>query len=62
MGDEQKAVYTMRGQMAVGFMAAFRSTGSRQDAEAVHGIGPGLITVPVAQVRRPLVTFHQQLS
>jgi hypothetical protein len=48
--------------MAVGFMAAFRSTGARQDAEALQGIDPGLIIIRVAQFRRPLATFHHQLS
>jgi hypothetical protein len=49
-------------QMAVGFMAAFRSAGSRQDFETLPGIDPGLIIVRVAQFHRPLFVFHQQLS
>jgi hypothetical protein len=48
--------------VAVGFMAAFRSTGARQYAKTLHGIDPGLIIVRVAQFRRPLRTFHQKLS
>jgi hypothetical protein len=53
----RQAVYTMRGQIAVGVMAAFRSTGARQHAETLHGIDSGLIIVRVAQFRRPLGTF-----
>ncbi len=48
--------------MAVGVMAAFRSAAARQDAETLHCIDSGLIIVRVASFRRPLVTFHQQLS
>jgi hypothetical protein len=55
-------MFTMRGKIAVGVMAALRSTGARQHAETLHGIYPGLIIVRVAQFRRPLGTFHQQLS
>ncbi len=36
-----RAVYTMRGKLTVGIMAAFRSTGARQHAEALHGIDCG---------------------
>ena len=43
-----RAVYTMRGQMAVGLLAAFRSTGARQHVETLHGIDSGLIIVRVA--------------
>ena len=57
-----RAVYTIRGEMAVGIMAAFRSTGARQHAETLHGIDPGLMIVRVAQFRQPLGTNHQQLS
>jgi hypothetical protein len=57
-----RAVYTMRGKMTVGIMAAFRSTGARQHVETLHGIDPGLIIVQVAPLCRPLGTFHQQLS
>ncbi len=32
-------VLAMRGQMAVGIMAAVRSTGARHYAETLHGIG-----------------------
>jgi hypothetical protein len=39
-----------------------RSTGARQHAETLHGIDPGLFIVRVAQFRRPLGTFYQQLS
>jgi hypothetical protein len=56
------AVYTMRGKMTVGFMAAFRSTGARQRVETLYGIDPGLIIVRVAPFCRLLGTFHQQLS
>ncbi len=54
-------VYHKR-KITVGFLEAFRSTGARQDAETLHGIDPGLIIVRVAQLRRPLGAFHQQLS
>jgi hypothetical protein len=40
-----RAVYTMRGKMAVGIMAAFHSTGARQRVETLHGIDSGLIIV-----------------
>ncbi len=43
-------------------MAAFLSTGARQHAETLHGVDPGLIIVRVTPFRRPLGTFHQQLS
>ncbi len=56
------AVYTMRGKMTVGIMAAYRSAGAQQHAEKLHGIDPGLIIVLVAPFHRPLGTFHQQLS
>ncbi len=56
------AVYTMRSQMAVGIVKAVRSTGARQHAETLRGIDPGLIIVRVEPFRRPLGTFHQQLS
>jgi hypothetical protein len=52
----------MRGKMAVGFMAASRSTGARQHAKTLKSIDPGLIIVRVAPFRRPLDTFYQQLS
>jgi hypothetical protein len=57
-----RAVYTMRDKLAVGIKAAFRSTGARQHVETLHGIDSGLIIIPVAPFRRPLGTFHQQLS
>ncbi len=47
----------MRGQITVGVMAAFRSTGARQHVETLHGIDPGLIIVRVTSFRRPLVPF-----
>jgi hypothetical protein len=52
----------MRGKMTVGIFAAFCSTGARQHVETLHGIDSGLIIVRVAPFRRPLGTFHQQLS
>ncbi len=51
----------MRGQMTVGIMAAFRSTGARQHFETLQGIVPGLIIVRVAPFCRTLGTFHRQL-
>jgi hypothetical protein len=57
-----RAIYAMRGKIAVGFMAALRSTGARQHAETLHGIASGFIIVQLAPFRRPLSTFHQQLS
>ncbi len=56
------AVYTMRDQMIVGIMTAFRSTGARQHVETLHRIDPGRIIVRVAPFHRPLGIFHQQLS
>jgi hypothetical protein len=41
-------MYTIRGKMTVGIMAAFRLKGARQHAETLHGIDPGLIIVRVA--------------
>jgi hypothetical protein len=47
----------MRGKIAVGIMAAFRSTGFRQQVDTLHGIDPGLVIVRVAPFRRPLGIF-----
>ncbi len=48
--------------MTVGVMAAFRSTGARQHVETLHVIGPEVIIVLMEPFRRPLGTFHQQIS
>ena len=58
-GSFQCAVYTIRGKMTAGIMAAFCSAGARQHAETLNGIDPGLITFRVAPFRWPLVNFHQ---
>jgi hypothetical protein len=58
---DECAVYAMRGQMTVGIMAAFRSTGTQQHVETLRGTDLGLIIVRVAPFRRLLGIFHQQL-
>ncbi len=52
----------MRGKITAGIMAAFCSTGARQNAETLNGIDPSFIKFRVAPFLRPLGTFHQQLS
>ncbi len=47
--------------MTVDIIEASCSTGALQHTEALHGIVPGLITVQVAPLRRPLGAFHQLL-
>jgi hypothetical protein len=53
---------TMRGEMAVGIIAAIRPTCARKHDRAFNGIDSGHITVRVAQFRRLRGSFHQQLS
>jgi hypothetical protein len=55
----------MRGKIALDIMAAFRSTGARQNAEALHTaltpVSSSFDVVRVEPFHRPLGTFHQHL-